>query len=76
MSQIIAVTAGKGGTGKSTTSANVATALAALGKKTLVVELDFGLRCLDIIKLISLQPQLKWTVLTTSIWSARQGIRL
>ena len=44
MSQIIAVTAGKGGTGKSTTSANVATALAALGKKTLVVELDFGLK--------------------------------
>ena len=48
MSQIIAVTAGKGGTGKSTTSANVASGLAALGKKTLVVELDFGLRCLDI----------------------------
>lgn len=48
MSQIIAVTAGKGGTGKSTTSANVATGLATLGKKTLVVELDFGLRCLDI----------------------------
>lgn len=48
MSQIIAVTAGKGGTGKSTTSANIASSLAALGKKTLVVELDFGLRCLDI----------------------------
>lgn len=48
MSQIIAVTAGKGGTGKSTTSANVASGLASLGKKTLVVELDFGLRCLDI----------------------------
>lgn len=48
MSQIIAVTAGKGGTGKSTTSANVATGLATLGKKTLLVELDFGLRCLDI----------------------------
>ncbi len=48
MSQIIAVTAGKGGTGKSTTSANVATGLASLGKKTLLVELDFGLRCLDI----------------------------
>lgn len=48
MSQIIAVTAGKGGTGKSTTSANVATGLATLGHKTLLVELDFGLRCLDI----------------------------
>lgn len=48
MSQIIAVTAGKGGTGKSTTSANVATGLANLGHKTLLVELDFGLRCLDI----------------------------
>ena len=42
MSQIIAVTAGKGGTGKSTTSANVARGLAALGKRTLLVELDFG----------------------------------
>lgn len=48
MSQIIAVTAGKGGTGKSTTSANLAYSLASMGKRTLVVELDFGLRCLDI----------------------------
>ena len=48
MSQIIAVTAGKGGTGKSTTSANIASCLAYLGKKTLIVELDFGLRCMDI----------------------------
>lgn len=49
MSQIIAVTAGKGGTGKSTTSANIATMLANQGQKVLLVELDFGLRCLDII---------------------------
>jgi len=48
MSQIIAVTAGKGGTGKSTTTANVAMGLAYYGKKTIVVELDFGLRCQDI----------------------------
>lgn len=49
MSEIIAVTAGKGGTGKSTTSANIANFLAMQGKKVLLVELDFGLRCLDII---------------------------
>ena len=49
MAQIIAVTAGKGGTGKSTTSANVAEMLALSGNKVLLVELDFGLRCLDII---------------------------
>ena len=48
MNKVIVVASGKGGTGKSTTSANVARGLAALGKRTLLVELDFGLRCLDI----------------------------
>jgi septum site-determining protein MinD len=49
MGQIIAVTAGKGGVGKSTTAAHVSVALAMCGKKTLIMELDFGLRCQDII---------------------------
>jgi septum site-determining protein MinD len=49
MGQIIAVTAGKGGVGKSTTAAHVSVALAMSGKKTLIMELDFGLRCQDII---------------------------
>ncbi len=48
MSKIIAITSGKGGTGKSTICAEMGFALAKLGHRTLIIELDFGLRCLDI----------------------------
>ena len=48
MSKIIAVTSGKGGTGKSTVCAGIGYALAKQGHRTLLIELDFGLRCLDI----------------------------
>ena len=49
MSKIIAVTSGKGGTGKSTVCAGIGYTLAKQGHRTLIIELDFGLRCLDII---------------------------
>lgn len=49
MSKIIAVTSGKGGTGKSTVCAGLGYTLAKQGHRTLLIELDFGLRCLDII---------------------------
>lgn len=49
MSKIIAVTSGKGGTGKSTVCAGLGYTLAKQGHRTLIIELDFGLRCLDII---------------------------
>lgn len=49
MAKIIVVTSGKGGVGKTTTSAAVATGLARGGHKTVVVDFDVGLRNLDLI---------------------------
>lgn len=49
MAKIIVVTSGKGGVGKTTTSASFATGLAVRGHKTAVVDFDVGLRNLDLI---------------------------
>lgn len=48
LGEILAVLSGKGGTGKSSVCAGVATALAAEGRKVLCVDCDVGLRSLDI----------------------------
>ena len=49
MSKIVVVTSGKGGVGKTTTSANIATGIALLGKKTVAIDFDVGLRNLDLV---------------------------
>lgn len=49
MARIIVVTSGKGGVGKTTTSANIAMGLAKRGHKTAVIDFDVGLRNLDLI---------------------------
>lgn len=49
MSQVIVVTSGKGGVGKTTTSASLAMGLALQGKKTVVIDFDVGLRNLDLV---------------------------
>lgn len=49
MAKIIVVTSGKGGVGKTTTSASLATGLALRGHKTVVIDFDVGLRNLDLI---------------------------
>lgn len=49
MTKTIVVTSGKGGVGKTTTSASIATGLAKRGYKTVVIDFDVGLRNLDLI---------------------------
>lgn len=49
MGEAIVVTSGKGGVGKTTTTANIGAALALLGKKVCVIDADIGLRNLDIV---------------------------
>jgi septum site-determining protein MinD len=49
VAEIIVVTSGKGGVGKTTTSASLATGLASRGKKVAVIDFDVGLRNLDLI---------------------------
>jgi len=49
MSECIVITSGKGGVGKTTSTANLGVALALMGKKVAVVDADIGLRNLDVI---------------------------
>jgi len=49
VAKIVVVTSGKGGVGKTTTSASFSTGLAQRGKKTVVIDFDVGLRNLDLI---------------------------
>ena len=49
MCEVIVVTSGKGGVGKTTTTANVGTGLAMLGKKVVMIDTDIGLRNLDVV---------------------------
>ena len=49
MAKVIVITSGKGGVGKTTSSASFSTGLALEGKKTAVIDFDVGLRNLDLI---------------------------
>jgi len=48
-SKVVVVTSGKGGVGKTTTSANISTGIALQGKKTVAIDFDVGLRNLDLV---------------------------
>ena len=60
MSEVIVVTSGKGGVGKTTTAANIGIGLAQLGKKVVMVDTDIGLRNLDVV--------LVWRTVSSTIW--------
>ncbi|MFQ9871987.1 MAG: P-loop NTPase [Oscillospiraceae bacterium] len=60
MSQVIMITSGKGGVGKSSACVLLGAALGRLGKKVLVLELDSGLRSLDL--MMGLQDQVTYDI--------------
>lgn len=49
MGEVIVVTSGKGGVGKTTTTANIGTGLSMLNKKVVLIDTDIGLRNLDVV---------------------------
>ena len=49
MGEVIVITSGKGGVGKTTTTANIGTGLASLGYKVVMIDTDIGLRNLDVV---------------------------
>ncbi|WP_315116931.1 septum site-determining protein MinD [uncultured Clostridium sp.] len=61
MGQAIVITSGKGGVGKTTTTANIGTALASMDKKVVVVDGDTGLRNLDV--LMGLENRIVFTLM-------------
>ncbi|MDR2167987.1 MAG: septum site-determining protein MinD [Clostridiales bacterium] len=49
MGEVIVVTSGKGGVGKTTTTANIGTGLASMGRSVVLIDADIGLRNLDVV---------------------------
>ena len=58
--RVIVITSGKGGVGKTTTNANIGTALAKSGKKVVMIDTDLGLRNLDL--LLGLENRIVYTI--------------
>lgn len=72
MGTILAFVSGKGGTGKTSMCAAMASCLAALEKQVLCIDLDVGLRNLDIAMGMSQEPLLPFTSLTDGTYNLEQ----
>ena len=60
MGQVYVITSGKGGVGKTTTTANIGSALAMLNKRVVVIDADIGLRNLDVV--MGLENRIVYTI--------------
>ncbi len=75
MAICLATTSGKGGTGKSTVSCGLSLAFAKMGKSVLLIDMDEGLRCLDLLLgvdnnvVFDLSDVLNGTLLTNAIYT-------
>ncbi|KWW97331.1 cell division inhibitor MinD [Hydrogenibacillus schlegelii] len=69
MGEVIVVTSGKGGVGKTTTVANIGTALAMLGKSVVLIDTDIGLRNLDLV--LGLENRIVYDLVDVAEGSAR-----
>lgn len=65
MGKFICVVSGKGGTGKTTVTANIASALALMGRDTLIIDADLGLRNMDLA--LNLQDKVVYDILDLSL---------
>ena len=60
MNNVIVVTAGKGGVGKTTTTANLGVGLARAGKSVVLMDTDIGLRNLDVVLGLETGSYMTW----------------
>lgn len=74
MGEAIVITSGKGGVGKTTTTANIGSALALEGKKVCVIDADIGLRNLDIV--LGLENRIVYDIVdvVTGVCRAKQAL--
>ncbi|AQS59958.1 septum site-determining protein MinD [Desulforamulus ferrireducens] len=74
MGEVIVVTSGKGGVGKTTTTANLGTGLAASNKKVCLVDADIGLRNLDVV--LGLENRIVYDIVdvTSGVCRLRQAL--
>jgi septum site-determining protein MinD len=73
MSQVIVITSGKGGVGKTTTTANLGVGLSILGKKVVLIDTDIGLRNLDV--MLGLENQIVYDLVdvVTGVCTPKQA---